>query len=129
MSILRNTLRFIGAVQLFLGSFFLLAPEQFANLFDLQSAPMWVNWLFAMMGARFIGYAIGMFLAARNPQQYRTWIATMIGIQAIDWFATIFYLLADAVTLAQVTTAAFLPVLFILVLVIYFPSQSTSPTQ
>lgn len=123
MQLLRNTLIFIGIVQLFFGAVFLIAPGQFAELVDLPAAPDWVNWLFAMMGARFIGYAVGMFIAARDPQHQQPWIATMIGIQAMDWLATMFYLLQDAVTLAQVTTAAFLPIIFIIILAMRFPSQ------
>jgi hypothetical protein len=62
-----------------------------------------------------------MFVAARDPQRHTTWIATMIGIQAIDWIGTLYHLLSGSVTISQVTTAAFLPVLFIVVLVMYFP--------
>ena len=40
----------------------------------------------------------------------------MIGIQAVDWFATIAYLLTGTVAIAQVSTAAFLPVVFVAVL-------------
>ncbi len=49
-----------------------------------------------------------------RPPGYRiAWIDTMIVIQAIDWIATTAYLLTGAVSLRQVTTAAFLPVVFI----------------
>ena len=40
----------------------------------------------------------------------------MIGIQAVDWIGTIAYLVTGAVTITQVTTAAFLPVVFIVIL-------------
>ncbi|MCA9910444.1 MAG: hypothetical protein KC519_17425, partial [Anaerolineae bacterium] len=116
MRLLRSTLIVIGVVQLMFGLIFILVPGQFATFFNLPTAPEWVNWLFAMMGARFAGYAAGMFLAARDPPKHRSWIPIMIGIQSIDWLATIFYLLNGAVTLAQVTTAAFLPLIFIAVL-------------
>ncbi|MEA2000405.1 MAG: hypothetical protein U9N84_00745 [Actinomycetota bacterium] len=69
-----------------------------------------------MFGARALGFAYGMFHAARNPETHLEWIRAMIGIQAIDWIATIGYLVTGAVTMAQVTTAAFLPILFILIL-------------
>jgi len=124
MRLLRSTLAVIGVVQLMFGLIFILVPGQFATFFNLPSAPDWVNWLFAMMGARFAGYAVGMFLAYRDPQRHRSWIPIMIGIQAVDWLATIFYLLNGTVTLAQVATAPFLPLLFIVVLVWRFPSES-----
>lgn len=40
----------------------------------------------------------------------------MIGIQAIDWIGTIAYLITGAVTITRVTTAAFLPVVFLVIL-------------
>ncbi len=49
----------------------------------------------------------------------------MIGIQAIDWLATLVYLAKDDVTLGQVTTAAFVPVLFVITLVRWRPRTST----
>jgi len=125
MRILRPTLIFIGIVQLILGSIFLFAPQQFGAMFNLQQAPEWVYWLFSMMGARFLGFALGMFFAARQPYQNRYWIAVMVAIQAVDWFGTLFYLSTGAVTLSTVTTAAFLPIIFIAVLVLQFPRNAT----
>lgn len=114
MRALRITLITIGIFQLVLGVLFLAAPRGTASLLGLApAAPAWANWLFAMMGARFLGYAYGMFVAARDPQQHRTWIDTMIVIQAIDWITTLTYLTTGDVTLRQVTTASFMPALFI----------------
>lgn len=123
------TLRFIGVVQLVLGLLFVIAPQSYANIFDLAEAPGWAYWLIAMMGARFLGYAYGMFVAAREPQKHTTWIVTMIGIQAIDWVGTIYHLAAGSVTLGQVTTAAFLPVVFIILLVMFFPRERSATIQ
>ncbi len=119
MKVLKLTLRFIGVVQIVLGLIFILVPEQFAQASNLETIPSWVLWVFTMMGARFIGYGIGMFVAARNPRQHLLWIDTMIFIQAIDWLGTIVFLLQGAVTLPQVSTAPFLPVLFVGVLLYY----------
>ena len=105
----------IGAVQVLLGVTFLI-PGLFQQLMGFDTAPEWVDWLFAMFGARALGFAYGMFIAARKPAQNIAWIRAMIGIQAIDWVATLAYLATGAVTLAQVTTAAFLPVVFIVIL-------------
>lgn len=124
--LLRTMLRFIGVVQLILGTTFALFPSQFIATMDLDATPEWVYWLFAQMGARFFAFGIGMFIAARHPERHQSWIGLMIGIQIIDWIATIFYLATDTVTLAQVTTAAFLPILFIVVLGWYFPRQQVN---
>ena len=65
----------------------------------------------------------------RSPARHQSWIVLMIGIQAIDWITTIFYLSTDVVTLVQVTTAPFLPILFIAVLIWRFPRQENSLAQ
>lgn len=125
MRALRVTLIVIGIFQLALGAAFLAAPSATAHLLGLHpAAPAWANWLFAMMGDRFLGYAYGMFAAARRPAAHRSWIVTMIVIQAIDWLATIGYLAAGQLTLHQVSTAAFMPVLFIAALLLLRPRWS-----
>lgn len=114
-------LRFVAVVQWILGVGFLLAPAGIATLLGLAPAPTWTAWLFAMMAARFLGFGYGMWLAARDPERHRHWIGTMVAIQAIDWLATLYYLAVGAVTLGQVTTAAFFPVVFIVVLLANYP--------
>lgn len=113
--LLKATLYLIAVIQLALG-LVLLVPDLYANVFGLETAPAWTGWLLAMFGARALGFGFGIALAARDPGSHRSWIAAMVGVQAIDWLATLAYLATGAVTLAQVTTAAFLPLLFILVL-------------
>jgi hypothetical protein len=114
MRLLRGTLIVIGVFQLVLGTVFLAAPTATAHLLHLRpAAAPWVNWLFAMMAVRFLGYAYGMFTAARNPARHRAWITSMIAIQAVDWLATVGYVAAGDLTLRQVTAAAVAPVLFI----------------
>jgi hypothetical protein len=113
--ILKLTLYLIAAFQLGLGVLFLL-PGVFADLMGLEQAPPWTAWLFAMFGARAMGFGYGMVLAARDPFGNRSWIVAMVAVQGIDWLATLVYLATGAVTLAQVTTAAFVPLLFIFVL-------------
>lgn len=129
---LRRTLIVVGIFQIFFGILFLAAPVASASLFKLEpAAPAWANWLFAMMGVRFLGYGYGMFAAARDPLGRVAWIDTMIVIQAVDWLATLGYLIAGELTLAQVTTAAIAPLLFIIALLVWHPrrrSAALSPT-
>ncbi len=121
---LQITLVVIGVFQLVLGVLFVAAPAFAASMFDLTpAAPDWANWLFAMMGARFGGFAYGMFVAARDPRRHVGWIDAMIGIQLVDWVATIGALIAGSVTLGQVTTASFMPVVFIAALVWFHPRR------
>lgn len=124
MKLLKRALTFIGVVQLILGTIFLV-PGLFQQLIGLEEAPQWVDWLFVMFGARALGFGFGMLVAAREPERNLPWIRAMIGIQAIDWVGTIAYLATGAVTLAQVTTAAFLPIVFIAILIRNMPAQSS----
>jgi hypothetical protein len=110
---LNATLWFIAVIQFFLGIAFLAAPEQAAELLGLSAAPGWANWLFGMMAARFLGFGYGMVMSVRHSDQALPWIKAMIAIQALDWLVTLKYLHAGAVTLAQVSTASFLPVMFV----------------
>ena len=123
---LRITLGFIGVVQLILGLVFLFIPTQFASFVHLAAVPGWVPWMFAMFSARAIGFAYGMFIAMRQPEAHRTWISAMIVVQAIDWIVTVYFLLQGVVTLPQVSTASFLPVIFIAVLVTRYPRPNTA---
>lgn len=115
------TLRFIAFVQAFLGLAFLIAPEATSELLGLKPAPGWANWLFGMMAARFLGFAYGMWIAAKDSAGARSWIVSMIAVQAVDWLVTLKYLANGAVTLAQVSTASFLPVLFVIALAVSLP--------
>lgn len=121
---LRITLVTVGVFQLVLGALFLLAPVAGAGALGLRpAAPSWANWLFAMMAGRFLGYAYGMFTAARAPRLRVGWIDTMIVIQAIDWIATLAYLAGGDLSLSQVSTAAFAPALFIGALLWFHPRR------
>ncbi|MBE9607921.1 hypothetical protein [Chitinilyticum piscinae] len=109
----RALLAMMAAVQIILGLAFLAAPERSALLLGLPQAPGWSNWLFGMMAARFLGYGYGLIVALRQPAQAAPWLRSMLVIQALDWLVTLKYLWLGAVTLPQVNTAAFLPLLFI----------------
>lgn len=110
---LNATLWFIAIIQFVLGLAFLAVPEQAAAHLGLSAAPGWTNWLFGMMAARFLGFGYGMLMAQRRPEQAGPWLQAMLVIQALDWLVTVKYLYLGAVTLAQVSTASFLPLLFV----------------
>ena len=76
-----------------------------------------------MMGARFLGYGVGMFVAARDPWANQSWINTMIGIQVIDWVSTVGFLLAGDLPIANVASALILPVVFVAGLAWWHPRR------
>ncbi len=125
--LLRISLVFIGIVQLVLGAVFAFAPAGFSSMLGLTEAPAWAYWMFGMFSARAWGFAYGMFLAAREPVRHPAWIRAMIGVQVVDWLGTMYYVLSGAVTLAQVSTASFLPLIFIGLLVIFYPRRAAAP--
>jgi hypothetical protein len=110
------TLGFIALVQLVLGVGFLVAPASMASLLGLAVTPDWANWMFGMMAARFLGFGYGMLIAARQVAGNVAWLRAMVGIQLIDWVVTMKYLVSGTVTLAQVNTASFLPLVFVALL-------------
>lgn len=114
--LLRYTAGLIGLIQAILGLVFLLAPSWFASMLGLPPAPAWTAWILAMFGARALGFAYGMWLVMRDAVRHRAWIRAMIVIQGLDWIATLAFVLRGVVTLAQVSTAAVLPIFFIAVL-------------
>src|ERR1051326_5441960 len=121
MRALRVTLVVIGIVQVFFGLPFVVAPGLFSLFLHLPSAPAWTTWFFVMNGARFLALAYGMFLAARDPVKHVAWINAMIAIQVLDWLGTIYSIVTGAITLAQAATASFLPVIFPVALLIWYP--------
>jgi hypothetical protein len=64
-----------------------------------------------------------MLLAARDPERNESWINTMIGIQLIDWISTLAVLVTGTLALRNVTSAVFLPPLFIAALVWWHPRR------
>ena len=124
MRSLRVTLVVIGIVQVFFGLPFVVAPGLFSLALHLPSAPAWTTWFFVMNGARFLAMAYGMFLAARDPIKHVAWINAMIVVQVLDWLGTMYSILTGAITLTQAATASFLPVIFVIALLIWYPRTS-----
>lgn len=115
----------IAIVQIILGVVFVVTPHAFPNMFGLAPAPGWTDWIFAQFGARALGFGYGMWLVLRDPHRNAGWIRAMIGVQIIDWIGTVLALMAGNVTLSQVTTAPFLPILFVAVLAFELRRQAS----
>jgi hypothetical protein len=126
--ILRITLGVIAAFQAGFGILFLVAPAVYPHLVGLAAVPAWAPWIFGLFSARALGLAAGMVFAVRDPFRYRSWIAVMIGVQAIDWIVTMVFVLQGALALAQVSTAGFMPIVFIVALALTFP-RTNGPVE
>lgn len=121
LRVLRITLGVIAGFQFGFGLLFLVAPTLYPQLMGLEPGPAWTTWGFGLFAARALGYGVGMIVALRDPYRHRSWIATMIGVQAIDGVVTIALIAQGALTLAQASTAAFMPVVFVIALAVTFP--------
>ena len=124
--ILRITLVVIALAQFVAGLLYTFFPGMLAESLDLPETPQWSHWVFAVFGARCLGYAVGLILAIRNPPKYRAWIVTMVGVQAIDWIATLVYIAVGALTVAQAPLSVFMPVVFIVLLLATMPRNGTA---
>ncbi len=109
----RGTIALVAVVQIVLGILFTFRPGLFPAMLGLPSAPAWTDWMFAMLGARAFGFAFGMIVALGDLRRHASWLSAMILVQAVDWIATITSVLAGKLTIAQVSTASFLPIAFI----------------
>jgi hypothetical protein len=125
----RATLVLIAVVQVVLGLIFVLSPATFPVLLGLPPAPPWTDWMFAMLGARALGFAYGMLVSLRDIGRHASWLTAMILVQAIDWIGTLLAVQAGKITLYQVSSAAFLPVLFIGVLTAELLRQRKADTS
>jgi hypothetical protein len=122
---LQGTALVIAVVQFGFGLAYLFAPAPFQAALGLTHLPVWTGWPFGMLGARFLALGFGMLLVVRNPTANRGWIQAMIVVQAVDWLVVVIALLRGVVTLAQVATAPYLPIVFIVCLLIAYPRKST----
>lgn len=120
-------LRVIGVVQMVFGALFVLAPAHAGDLLGLGAPPpAWAPWLFVMLGARFLGFALGMFRAARAPEEHVGWIDAMVVVQVVDWVGTVAFLLAGDIPLPNVASALLLPVVFVVGLLWWHPRRRTA---
>lgn len=124
-TILKATAYAAAAAQIALGAAYLLVPAGFDRLLGLGTAPAWTTWPLQMAGARFLALGFGMLLVARRPLAHRGWIQAMVAVQALDWLSTVTNVARGTVTLAQVGTASFLPLLFIAGLLVGYPRART----
>lgn len=96
---LRIFLRIVGAVQIILGIFYLVAPLQFLHLIGHSVPAADIAYPLGMLAARFLAYGLGLFVMARAPREHRFWILNMVLIQLVDLGVGLVYTLAGVVPL------------------------------
>lgn len=117
MRIARLALAIIGIIQIGNGAVLLIDPDLLHGILGVDtSLPFWTDYIFLTAGARFIGYGIGMLAARRDPIRHRLWVITMIGIQAVDLFATVASMVNGSLPARHVVLTAAPPVLWVALL-------------
>jgi hypothetical protein len=77
-------LRLIAAVQLLLGTLYLLAPHWLLAQMGHSAAAPDLAYPLGMLAARFVAYGAGLWWVAPQPQAHGLWIRLMALIQLID---------------------------------------------
>ncbi len=111
----------IGIVQIILGLGFLFAPTLMLGSMDITAPVADIDYILAMLAARFLVYGTGMFIILRDPLRHRFWIDGMIAIQAIDLAAGIFYTASGIIGIGTSGLAMFNAALFIILLLLWRP--------
>ncbi|MBA2285376.1 MAG: hypothetical protein H0W02_07845 [Ktedonobacteraceae bacterium] len=121
---LQGTALVIAIVMFGFGLAYLFVPVPFQAALGLTHLPLWSQWPFGMLGARFLVLGYGMLVVVRHPTTSRSWIQAMIFVQVVDWLVLMTALLRGVVTLSQVALAPYLPIVFVVCLLIAYPRTS-----
>jgi hypothetical protein len=96
---LKIVLWLVAVSQFALGALTLFVPTQFAGLMGLPLPPAGDGYLLGMLGARFVGYGIGLVWLARQIVPDRFWVRNMALVQLLDLVAGAAYVATGTVPL------------------------------
>jgi hypothetical protein len=127
---LKIVLWIVALSQFVLGALTLFLPLQFAGWMGLPTPPAADGYLLAMLGARFVGYGLGLVWLARQPLPDRFWVRNMALIQLLDLAAGLVYVAAALVPLAAAVFPMFNAALFATLLWVFSrPSTRIAKAQ
>ncbi len=101
MKKLRILLRVVGAIQIALGLFYLLAPSIFLETIGHSIPADDIFYPLGMLASRFLVLGVVFIFIARDPVQHRLWITAMIFIQLIDLAVGVYYTATGVVELSD----------------------------
>ena len=107
MKKLRILLRLVGAIQIVLGLFYLLAPAFFLEAIGHSIPQDDIFYPLGMLAARFLVFGIVFIYIARDPVQHTLWITAIIFIQLLDLAVGVFYTATGVVSLSDSAFAMF----------------------
>ena len=102
----------------------LFIPIQFTEHMGFMNAPEWFKWLAAMLAGNFLGLALGLAVAVRDPYRNVTWVQANILLQAVHSVWTFYYYIMGTCNFDQIGFALILAPLWTALLVIFYPTVS-----
>ena len=113
---LKIVLWLVAVSQFALGALTLFVPIQFTSWMGLPPLSAANGYLLAMLGARFIGYGVGLVGLARQEVPDRFWVRIMVLIQVLDFGAGAVYVATGLVPPAAAAFPMFNALLFAVLL-------------
>jgi hypothetical protein len=123
MKKLRILLRVVGAIQIVLGLFYLLAPAFFLESIGHSIPADDIFYPLGMLASRFLVIGVVFIYIAGDPVQHRLWIIAMIFIQLIDLAVGVFYTATGVVELSDSLFPMFNAVWIATLLYLWRPPQ------
>ena len=127
MKRLRILLRLVGAIQIVLGLFYLLAPSFFLEAIGHSIPQDDIFYPLGMLASRFLVFGVVFIYIARDPVQHRLWIIAMIFIQLIDLAVGVYYTATGVVALSDSLFPMFNAVWIATLLYLWRPRPETTP--
>ena len=121
IGVLRVTALITGLFQIIGGLGYLLAPAAVNSIYGLTVSPAGTTYPFLLIGGRFLALGFGSMLVVRDPWANRGWIQAIIAVQALDGIVTVSGTLAGTMALGQGTPAPFMPLLWVVLLLVGYP--------
>ena len=125
MKKLRILLRVVGAIQIVLGLFYLLAPAFFLESIGHSIPADDIFYPLGMLASRFLVIGVVFIYIARDPVQHRLWIIAMIFIQLIDLAVGVLYTATGVVELSDSLFPMFNAVWIATLLYLWRPPQKS----
>ena len=126
MKKLRILLRLVGAIQIVLGLFYLLAPSFLLEAIGHSIPQDDIFYPLGMLASRFLVFGVVFIYIARDPVQHRLWIIAMIFIQLIDLAVGVYYTATGVVALSDSLFPMFNAVWIATLLYLWRPRPETT---
>ena len=119
-------LRIVGAIQIILGLFYLVAPGMMLQSMGHSEVSADIYYPLGMLASRFLAYGAAFIYISSNPAAHKPWLYFMIMIQLIDLGVGIFYTATGVVSLELSGFAMFNATWITALLFLWMPKENSS---